>query len=250
MPTAKSAKGEVRIGCAGWALSSADKPTFPTAGSHLERYAQVFDAVEINSSFYRPHRPATYRRWAQSVPEHFRFAVKLARSITHAGRLQVPAAELSDFLDPVQELGEKLGPVLIQLPPSLAYSAAIALRFFTDFRRAYPGFACIEPRHASWFTADVDAVLREHAIARVAADPALQTEAALPGGDASLRYLRLHGSPRMYYSTYDTAFLHATAKRLQAFRQEHAQAWCIFDNTAHGAAIPNALALRDLLARR
>jgi uncharacterized protein YecE (DUF72 family) len=240
----------VRIGCAGWSISTAEKPAFPASGSHLERYAQVFDAVEINSSFYRPHRPATYRRWADSVPAHFRFAVKLARSITHHAHLQVTAAELAGFFVPLRELGEKLGPVLIQLPPSLVYSAPIAVRFFTHFRKLHPGSACIEPRHASWFTTDVESLLREHDIARVGADPALQEEASIPGGDLSLRYLRLHGSPRMYYSAYDADFLHDIAARLRAFQKEKAQAWCIFDNTAHGAAVPNALALRDLLAHR
>ena len=99
--------------------------------------------------------------------------------------------------------------------------------------------------HESWFADDVDAFLAEREVARVAADPAKVPRAADPGGWKGLRYHRLHGSPRTYYSSYSREYLEALAARLRA---ETVETWCIFDNTASGAALGNALDLRDLLA--
>jgi uncharacterized protein YecE (DUF72 family) len=233
------------IGCAGWSITRADKPRFADQGSHLERYASVFPAVEINSSFYRPHQRTTYQRWAASVPEHFRFAAKLPRTITHDHRLIGALPLLDTFLGEVGALGKKLGALLVQLPPSLAFDARSVAAFFRAFRARYDKGLCVEPRHASWFEARADAMLRRYRIARVAADPALNAAAALPGGDPSLCYTRLHGSPRMYYSDYDHAYLRAIAQRLASEHADGAATWCIFDNTAAGHAVPNALELLE-----
>jgi len=88
---------EYRVGCAGWALTKANQAAFPAEGTHLQRYAGRLNAVEINSSFYRPHRLATYEQWAASVPATFRFAVKLPKAITHDQRL-VAADVLLDVI--------------------------------------------------------------------------------------------------------------------------------------------------------
>jgi uncharacterized protein YecE (DUF72 family) len=236
------------IGCAGWALSRVDKPRFPQQGSHLERYATAFAAVEINSSFYRSHQRITYRRWAASVPADFRFAAKLPRTITHHSRLVGALPLLDAFLDEVSALEEKLGVLLVQLPPSLAFDARSAGLFFRAFRLRYGGGLCVEPRHASWFGEAAETLLQQYRIARVAADPALNAAAAAPGGDPSLRYTRLHGSPHMYYSSYDDLWLRAVAQRLQAEQAAGSVVWCVLDNTAAGHAIPNALELLRLAA--
>ena len=94
-----------RIGRAAWALPKAHLSAFPEEGTHLERYAARFSAVEINSSFYRPDRPATYARWAASVPADFRFAVKVPKTITHQHRLTEIDSLLESFLREVTELG-------------------------------------------------------------------------------------------------------------------------------------------------
>src|ERR1700735_1146646 len=119
-PTAISSAA-MRIGCAGWNVPKQHMAVFSAAGSHLHRYARQFNAVEINSSFYRPHRRSTYERWAASVPKDFRFSAKLPRAITHHARLADPEAALDVFAAEVLGLGEKLGPLLAQLPPSLAF---------------------------------------------------------------------------------------------------------------------------------
>jgi len=216
---------------------------FPPGSSLLHRYSAVFPAAEINSSFYRPHRPATYARWAGSVPDGFRFAVKLPRTVTHETGLAGTTGLLDRFLAEVRALGDRLGVLLAQLPPSLAFEARAAAAFFDGLRARHSGPVACEPRHPSWFTDEAEALFRSREVARVAADPAVVPRAAVPGGWAGLAYWRLHGSPRMYRSAYSSAELDRVAAALAGAPGE---AWCIFDNTAAGAAAGQAL---DLLAR-
>jgi uncharacterized protein YecE (DUF72 family) len=223
---------------------------FSDGGSHLQRYAAVFDAVEINSSFYRPHRRETYAKWAASVPGDFRFSVKLAREITHDLRLRASARPLVKFLGEIDGLGKKLGCVLIQLPPSFKFERAPVKRFLMLLRNHFDGRAVVEPRHATWFDPVVEDMLRSFDIGRVGSDPALCTDAATPMADARIAYRRLHGSPRMYYSGYDEAFLESIAADLTLRDSRARECWCIFDNTAHGHATANALRLLELTRAR
>src|ERR1700761_9369383 len=105
-----NAISELFIGTAGWAIRREHAEAFESGPSHLARYATLFNSVEINSSFYRPHRPATYEKWAASVPDHFRFAVKMPRTITHESRLSGAEDLLNKFLREASALGKKLGP--------------------------------------------------------------------------------------------------------------------------------------------
>ena len=244
---AADAKPMLRIGCAGWSLPAPPTHLRAQARSQLQRYADLFDAVEINSSFYRPHRPATYARWAQSVPGDFRFSTKLPRTISHQRRLKDCRAELDGFLEGVTELGEKLGTLLLQLPPTLAFDAAVADRFFTDLRERHAGAVACEPRHVSWFAFEAERLLRTFSIARAGADPARVPRAAVPGGNRQVEYLRLHGSPRMYYDAYGDIALQRLALRLSRRTTLTSERWCIFDNTARGAAQVDAVKLKRLL---
>ncbi len=114
--------GALKVGTASWNVPPQHQAAFPTVGSHLERYAQRLPAVEINTSFYRPHRVATYVRWSEAVPAAFRFAVKVPREITHTRKLVDINEPLDRFLTEIQGLGEKLGPLLVQFPPSFAFN--------------------------------------------------------------------------------------------------------------------------------
>jgi uncharacterized protein YecE (DUF72 family) len=219
--------------------------------AHLARYARVFAATEINASFHRTPRPSTYARWAASVPAAFRFAVKLPRTITHEQRLETPREGLEAFLASVAPLGRHLGCLLIQLPPTLVLVETVAEAFFATLRTAYAGDVALEGRHSSWFTADAAALLGAWRVARVRADPPrVASHARAPR--VVVAYWRLHGSPRTYYSAYTPAFLDALAGEIAQWRAQAgaaARAWCIFDNTASGAAAGDALALEQRLQR-
>jgi len=238
----------LRIGCAGWSLPRDQWPHFSAEGSHLERYAERLRAVEIDTSFYRPHRRETYARWAASTPAGFRFAVKLPKTITHERRLVDAMPLLDAFLAQVDGLGDKLGCLLAQLAPSMAFDAAATRRFLQDMRKRHGGPMAMEPRHASWFTPEADALLDRHRIGRVLADPVLHDTATAPGGWPALVYLRMHGTPRVYWSAYDDALLVRVAQRLRQAQAEGAECWCVLDNTAGGAAVANALTLSRLAA--
>jgi uncharacterized protein YecE (DUF72 family) len=241
---------EARIGTAGWSIPVKDAPGFPEEGTSLGRYASRFSCAEINSSFHRSHRPGTYERWRDSVPDDFRFSVKLAKTITHKQRL-VEAEELLDaFLREISGLADKAAIILIQLPPSLAFDPAVAEPFFDRMRRGTNAGLVCEPRHASWFEEGADALLAERHIARVAADPAKVEAAAHPGGWRGLSYYRLHGSPVPYRSSYEPERLQAYARAMAADLAEGREMWCIFDNTASSAALGNALDLQALLGGR
>jgi uncharacterized protein YecE (DUF72 family) len=236
-----------RIGTAGWSIPRQHAAEFPPSGSHLARYARRLNAVEINSSFYRPHRRATYERWAASVPADFAFAVKAPRAITHDLRLADADATLDRFLAEATGLGEKLGMLLFQFPPRFAFDARTAGAFLAALRARHDGDVAFEPRHATWFTPHAEDLLVEHRIARVAADPAVVPAAAAPSGWPALWYFRLHGSPRVYWSDYGAAQLDGYAKKMRDAAAQSRAAWCIFDNTAAGAATGNALALAALI---
>jgi uncharacterized protein YecE (DUF72 family) len=235
-----------RIGCAGWSIPSGEAGLFPTDGSHLERYAQVFSCVEINTSFYRSHQPKTYLRWANSVPDTFRFSVKMPRTVTHELRLRQCDVPVRGFLDEVASLGSKLGCILVQLPPSLELDEEDATGFFSLLRAYTPVSIACEPRHASWFTPLGGSVLSNAGIACVQADP-LPVAGGECAGNPGLLYIRLHGSPQMYYSAYDEAFLQGVAAQMRVARKQGRHTWCIFDNTARGEAMPNALTLLERL---
>ncbi|WP_201865251.1 DUF72 domain-containing protein [Microvirga soli] len=240
----------VRIGTAAWSIPKEHAAAFPVAGSHLERYSAVLNAVEINSSFYRPHRRTTYERWAASVPEDFRFAVKVPKAITHERRLKDANDLLDHFLSEVGGLGPKLGPLLVQLPPSLRFEDGVADTFLSGLRDHVEGSLVCEPRHASWFMSDVEGLLDELRIARVAADPAPVSGADKPGGWRGMSYYRLHGSPRIYYSAYSPEYLATIAERIASDAAAGVETWCIFDNTAAFAATGDAITTRSLVLNR
>jgi uncharacterized protein YecE (DUF72 family) len=233
-----------RVGTAGWAIPASAAQAFPSEGSSLERYSRRFGCAEINSSFHRSHRADTWRRWASAVPDGFLFSAKLPKEITHKRRLTDFEEPLAAALAEMEELGERLEVLLVQLPPSFAFEPSVADTFFTALRARWDRQIVCEPRHSSWFEPDSDSLLEDRRVARVAADPAKVPAAAEPGGWRGLAYYRLHGSPVMYRSSYDDGRLEAYAERMAA---GPIPAWCIFDNTASSAATGDALKLKGLL---
>jgi uncharacterized protein YecE (DUF72 family) len=230
----------IRVGTAGWSIPRACTAAFPPDGTHLARYAKLLHCVEINSSFYRPHRREIYRKWAEQTPPSFRFSVKLPREITHDARLRCTRAPLSEFLQQAAGLGRRLGPLLVQLPPSLEHEPRVASRFFALLRERHTGAVVCEPRHPSWFEPRVERLMVRFGIGRVAADPAIVPAASRPAADRATVYFRLHGSPRMYWSRYGPDQIGNWVRALRQFGRP-SEVWCIFDNTAANAALDHAL---------
>jgi uncharacterized protein YecE (DUF72 family) len=236
----------LRIGTAGWAIPRPLAELLSGEGTHLQRYSRQFNCCEINSSFHRAHAAAQYAKWAAATPPRFRFAVKLPRLITHELGLHTPRLPFERFLTETDGLGARRGPLLVQLPPSHAFDERLTRRFFDHVRRHYAGPLVCEPRHPTWFCEKASRVLESHRVARVAADPACAPGAEAPGGWLGLQYFRLHGSPRVYWSRYPPDFI-ATLGHVAAAATASAEVWCVFDNTAAGAAMENAI---QLLATR
>lgn len=242
------------IGTAAWTLPKDFAGHFSTEGTHLERYARALSAVEINSSFYREHKPATYKKWAASVPPDFRFSVKLSKKFTHIDKLNCDREAVNLVLSGIEELGPKWGALLVQLPPSLAFSAKISERFFSGLRERFGGLIAFEPRHRSWVSPEALALQIDFALTKVFADPEpcpLPTDGPSKALVEKLvrgrpAYLRLHGSPEIYKSNYELARLREFHSQIAHVRDAGAEAWCIFDNTTFGFATANALALEQM----
>jgi uncharacterized protein YecE (DUF72 family) len=234
------------VGSAGWNIPRAHRDRFAADGSQLQRYASRLNAAEINTSFYRPHAPATYERWAAAVPAAFRFAVKIPKVVTHDRALLRAREPLERFLGEIAGLGAKLGPLLLQLPPSSAFDSRRVGRFLQLLRARHDGFVVCEPRHPTWTTAAAARLLEQFRVARVAADPPRAAGLDVPGGWAGIVYYRWHGSPRPYFSPYAAADLDRLAAAVRA--NGALQTWCVFDNTGSGSAAGNALDLMSRLA--
>ncbi len=240
--------GELRIGCSGWNYRDWRGVLYPVGLSPphwLARYAEVFDTVEVNATFYRLPTEHTTRAWAAQVPPGFRFAVKGSRYLTHVRRLRDPAAavaRLMTTLAPLREAG-LLGPVLWQLPED----------FHRDDRRLQgllavlpAGRHALEFRHASWFDDDVLALLAEHAVALVWGDHPERPFQRLER-TTDFTYVRLHCGARGRRGNYGEGELRAWAARLTGART-HGDVYVYCNNDQEGFAVHNArrlLALTD-----
>ncbi len=238
----------LRVGCSGWSYQHWRGVLYPASGSSarwLEIYAERFDTVEVNATFYRLPRATTVERWAQVTPPGFCFAVKASRYLTHVKRLrELPGGlrRLEEVLEPLRRTG-KLGPVLWQLPA----------RFKRDDERLADALAALpagrhafEFRDASWFCDAVYALLREHGAALVVADRDRLPPPPWVDAGTGWSYLRFHHG-RGRNGRYTPAQLRDWAERI---RRHEGDVYAYFNNDWEGFALENARSLRDLLAGR
>ncbi len=169
------------IGTAGWGLPRAEQTHFPGNGSPLQRYAARFSVAEVNSSFHRSHRPTTWTRWHDSVPQSFRFSVKVPKTITHTHSLKDADELVAEFLSQASLLRSKLRCLLVQLAPSLAFDRIVAGSFFGKLRELTPAPIACEPRHASWFEAGPGRVVQELSNRAGRAGPGARARGSGPG---------------------------------------------------------------------
>jgi len=242
-----TAAGRVRIGTAGWSYRHWVGPFYPEgtpASAMLDHYTRAFDASELNNTFYTLPAPERFEAWRDAVPPDFVFAVKANRYITHMKKLKDPETSTPGFFETVRALGDRLGPILFQLPPNMGLNLG-RLRAFLD---ALPdGHRCaFEFRNPNWFDDTVFALLHRHDAAPVVAD--MGGEASPLRATASFVYLRLHGPGETPYTgCYDESALAAWRDRIAAWRDEGRDVYCFFDNDEAGYAARNAWTLREML---
>ena len=224
-------------------LKQSEFPVAFSGASRLTYYASLFSSVEINASFYKLPKMATVEKWGNSTPEGFRFTFKVSKRVTHAKDLQFSSEELELFAETVGSIGDKKGCLLVQLPPKFGFVDEPARTFF---RRLHELFGCavaFEARHPSWFSEAATELLTDSGVTRVIADPAAgQPGPHVPTSRDSV-YVRLHGTPRIYYSRYSPEYVESVRRELAHQSAAGRSCWCIFDNTAAFEAVPNALQL-------
>lgn len=229
----------MKIGVAGWNIPTHLKPHFSTEGTHLEKYARVLSAVEVNSSFYRDHQCKTYQKWRAATPEDFRFSVKLNQRFSHDKTFKPSLQDLGQCLDAMSGLEEKWSVLLIQFPGSLEFSPKIE-KLFKCVRKKFEGHIVLEPRNLSWIEKDALDLYRAYNMSKVSADPE-RCSSKRKLNFSGIEYYRLHGSPELYRSSYSQKYLLDLSLKLTP------KSWCIFDNTTFGHATENALTLQDIV---
>ncbi|MBY8874631.1 DUF72 domain-containing protein [Micromonospora sp. PLK6-60] len=212
----------------------------------LEHYADRFATVEVNNAFYRLPERDTFAAWRARTPDDFCVAVKMSRYLTHIKRLREAAEPVARFLDRATALGDRLGPVLVQLPPNLRAdpdALAATLRHFPDDVRV-----AVEPRHPSWWSDTTRRVLERHRAALVWADRGSRPITPL-WRTTDFGYLRLHEGRARPWPRYGRAALAAWVRRLAAAFDPAEPAYVYFNNDPGGAAIVDAVAFAALAGR-
>lgn len=238
--------GRIHIGTSGWHYDHWQGPFYPedlAAEDMLDFYAQHFQAAEINNSFYQLPKAATLSSWRNTVPETFRFAVKASRYITHMKKLKDPAASVEKFFDRIEALGNRLGPILFQLPPDWRCN----IERLEAFLAALPkkGRYTFEFRDPSWFCDEVDQVLEQAGAAFCIYDLAGRQSPKKVTTD--FVYLRLHGPDDAYEGSYSTQALAGWAGAISTWATQNKDVFCFFDNDQHGYAPANAGQLQEML---
>ncbi|MFQ5849382.1 MAG: DUF72 domain-containing protein [Candidatus Binatia bacterium] len=240
------------IGTSGWNYPHWGKGTFYPKGlssSHwLDYYSRFFQTVEVNNTFYQLPKRETFEKWRDGTPGNFSFALKASRFISHVKRLKEPAESLDLFYRAASGLGEKLGPVLFQLPPSWKLDLDRLATFLSALRRQHGWKAIsvvLEVREKSWLCEEVYRLLEEHGVSLCLADFA---ELPIDGPiTAPLVYIRRHGPAGLYASKYSDAFLRKEAERIKRWLREGKDVDIYFNNDAHGWAVENAIALKSMI---
>ncbi|MCL7744130.1 DUF72 domain-containing protein [Guyparkeria hydrothermalis] len=236
------------LGTSGWNYRHWREVFYPAslpASEWLSFYAERFASVEINATFYRLPSEATLDAWRQAVPSDFRFAVKASRYITHMKKLKDPLESTGAFFEKIERLGDRLGPILFQLPPRWRVNpdrlAAFLEALPSGHRYAF------EFRDPSWWTESVTDLLVEHRAAFCLFD--LEGEAPPGWTTADFVYLRWHGSDGRYQGRYSDATLDDWAERIRGWVAAGRDVYGYFDNDAEGQAPEDAARLLSRLER-
>jgi uncharacterized protein YecE (DUF72 family) len=239
-------RGRCFIGTSGWSYKHWRGPFYPSAMSkgsdQLRSYAERFDTVEVNGTFYRLIEVETFRRWREATPPHFVFACKGSRYLTHMKRLKERG--VGRFFERVEALEDKLGPIVFQLPGRFRPDRE-RLAAFIDALPAGHRYA-FEFRDPAWFLPEIFEALAKRDVALCLYEFAGR-EAPLEV-PANFVYIRLHGPNGAYQGSYTDAALQTWAERIRGWSGKGLDVYCYFDNDDRGFAPKNALRLREMLA--
>jgi uncharacterized protein YecE (DUF72 family) len=239
----------LEIGTSGWQYRDWRPGLYPAKLPQrlwLEHYAQHFAVVEVNNAFYRLPERETFRKWRDRTPDDFRFAVKMSRFLTHVKRLKEPAEPVARFLDRAEALGDKLGPVLLQLPPTLKVNLEALDETLTQFPRSVQ--VAVEPRHPSWWTDEVRELLTEHGAALCWADR-LGRAVTPRWRTAGFGYLRMHEGRARPWPRYGRRALSSWVDRILR-EKDVVPMHVFFNNDPGGAAVTDAAAMAAVARRR
>jgi uncharacterized protein YecE (DUF72 family) len=239
----------IHIGTSGWHYDHWRGPFYPeelAPGKFLSFYLKRFHTVEINNSFYRLPREETLARWRDTVPPGFVFAVKGSRYITHMKKLQDPRQSLQPLLERVRVLGDKLGPILFQLPPRWRFNLPRLEAFLGALPREHR--YTMEFRDVSWINDRAHRVLAQYGVAFCIYD----FDGFLSPREvtADFVYLRLHGPDGPYQGQYSARALAGWAGHISEWRRQGKEVFCYFDNDEAGYAAQDAWRLQELLRKR
>ena len=253
-------RSRARIGCSGWNYKSWRGPVYPAtlpARQWLGHYTTLFDTVEVNNTFYRLPEAATFAAWRAGTPRRFLMAVKASRYLTHLKRLRDPEEAIARLFERAASLGDRLGPVLYQLPPAFPLNLDRLATFVQALPRRLPVAGAhgmttrrlvhvIEFRDPSWYVPDTFDLLARARVALCLHDKHGSTIAKPVVGP--VLYVRFHGSTGRYHGSYDDATLTRWAGRLREHQQDGMPVFAYFNNDPEGVAVRNALSLRRLMA--
>ena len=249
MPACSPMSSRVRVGTSGWEYRHWAGSFYPAdlpRDRWLEFYAERFDTVELNNSFYRLPEAETFAGWRRRVPDGFSFAVKASRYLTHIRRLIEPAEPLERLWSRARHLGDRLGPVLYQLPPRWRPNHERLTAFLNAIPRGEP--QAIEVRDRRWYGSRLNAELEEAGVALCLHDMAGSAPRPEPVGP--FVYVRFHGSGARYGGRYSSQRLTAWAARMTEWSADGCAVWAYFNNDVGGHAVRDADRLRTMLARR
>jgi uncharacterized protein YecE (DUF72 family) len=234
------------VGCSGWHYEHWRGLYYPAElprREWLQFYARQFATVELNNSFYRLPSEKAFVAWRESTPPDFVFAVKVSRFITHIKRLRNFGSAVENFLSRAALLGEKLGPLLYQLPPNMKRNDELLQSFLYSLPRQYQHV--VEFRHESWIDDAVFDILRVHKVGLCVFDMPGLTCPFVATTDSV--YLRFHGSAGLYSSCYSDEELSQWAQRIARLGQNIKAGYIYFNNDAGAFAVKNAITLRNYL---
>jgi len=242
--------GAFHIGTSGWSYKHWSGIFYPEnmkPDKYLEYYSTRYHCVELNSSFYHLPLKTTIAGWIKRTPVSFKFCPKMSRFITHQLQLANIEEALGKFFDVFEEMKEKLGPVLVQLPPGLPYDKSRVSNFLEIIRNLYGQYRfAVEVRHKSWINDEFFDQLSHYGTAFVIADSGKRFP-YYEAVTADFVYLRFHGRDHLYASDYSENDLRPYAEKISHWLHENKKVWAFFNNDFHGFAVRDANIFRELV---